>query len=112
MGDPALRVFGIIPDPLDYFVGSGICPTGYHRGGRWSMVHQDLAAALYAGPQARPVTGPDRQVKLGAVQDSFRFEHKIKVDALDRKSTRLNSSHVRISYAVFCLKKKKTYKNS
>src|SRR3989442_13840855 len=27
----------------------------------------------------------------------------------DRKSTRLNSSHVRISYAVFCLKKKKTY---
>src|SRR5258705_3333603 len=29
------------------------------------------------------------------------------VDALDRKSTRLNSSHLGISYAVFCLKKKK-----
>src|SRR3989442_4675131 len=29
----------------------------------------------------------------------------------DRKSTRLNSSHVRISYAVFCLKKKKKVKN-
>src|SRR5690349_25002816 len=28
--------------------------------------------------------------------------------AIDRKSTRLNSSHVEISYAVFCLKKKKT----
>src|SRR5437870_8968830 len=28
----------------------------------------------------------------------------------DRKSTRLNSSHVAISYAVFCLKKKKTNK--
>src|SRR5690554_7336217 len=28
----------------------------------------------------------------------------------DRKSTRLNSSHVRISYAVFCLKKKKKKK--
>src|SRR5436305_3621691 len=28
----------------------------------------------------------------------------------DRKSTRLNSSHVRISYAVFCLKKKKNKK--
>src|SRR5690349_23079329 len=28
--------------------------------------------------------------------------------ARDRKSTRLNSSHVEISYAVFCLKKKKT----
>src|SRR5690554_1284859 len=33
---------------------------------------------------------------------------KDKLGALDRKSTRLNSSHVRISYAVFCLKKKKT----
>src|SRR5690349_24206794 len=29
----------------------------------------------------------------------------------DRKSTRLNSSHVEISYAVFCLKKKKKKKN-
>src|SRR3989442_7480513 len=29
----------------------------------------------------------------------------------DRKSTRLNSSHVRISYAVFCLKKKKKKKS-
>src|SRR6267378_5534779 len=28
-------------------------------------------------------------------------------DGVDRKSTRLNSSHVEISYAVFCLKKKK-----
>src|SRR3989442_5964649 len=30
---------------------------------------------------------------------------------LDRKSTRLNSSHVRISYAVFCLKKKTTHQS-
>src|SRR5204863_7147782 len=29
---------------------------------------------------------------------------------IDRKSTRLNSSHVEISYAVFCMKKKKDYK--
>src|SRR5690349_24427533 len=42
------------------------------------------------------------------------FEHRrvkkspLKVDLQgDRKSTRLNSSHVEISYAVFCLKKKK-----
>src|SRR5204862_5693168 len=33
-----------------------------------------------------------------------------KVKSLDRKSTRLNSSHVEISYAVFCLKKKKKNK--
>src|SRR2546428_6515060 len=31
--------------------------------------------------------------------------------AVDRKSTRLNSSHDQISYAVFCLKKKKELKN-
>src|SRR5690349_23427747 len=32
---------------------------------------------------------------------------RIYAKGLDRKSTRLNSSHVEISYAVFCLKKKK-----
>src|SRR5262245_45668990 len=34
-------------------------------------------------------------------------EYDKKFDGLDRKSTRLNSSHLGISYAVFCLKKKK-----
>src|SRR5690554_7241147 len=38
-----------------------------------------------------------------SVQDDAKVEAGQKVD---RKSTRLNSSHVRISYAVFCLKKK------
>src|SRR5690606_39083800 len=33
------------------------------------------------------------------------------IAAIDRKSTRLNSSHVKISYAVFCLKKKKRKDN-
>src|SRR5690625_6548853 len=43
---------------------------------------------------------PPRCPKLGACEST--------VDrAGDRKSTRLNSSHVAISYAVFCLKKKK-----
>src|SRR5206468_6909780 len=36
---------------------------------------------------------------------------RITLKALDRKSTRLNSSHDQISYAVFCLKKKKKNKN-
>src|SRR5947209_20533310 len=35
------------------------------------------------------------------------FEVKRSSDNTDRKSTRLNSSHANISYAVFCLKKKK-----
>src|SRR2546430_4894083 len=33
-----------------------------------------------------------------------------RLDRIDRKSTRLNSSHSQISYAVFCLKKKKEHK--
>src|SRR5438874_12027711 len=37
--------------------------------------------------------------------------HEPGVAAVDRKSTRLNSSHVEISYAVFCLKKKKNIKD-
>src|SRR5690606_40107733 len=35
----------------------------------------------------------------------------LKTPRQDRKSTRLNSSHVKISYAVFCLKKKKIARN-
>src|SRR3989442_4476337 len=35
-----------------------------------------------------------------------RRSSRTRADRIDRKSTRLNSSHVRISYAVFCLKKK------
>src|SRR3989442_4581617 len=47
----------------------------------------------------------DNGVKDGRGQQVFKFNQDGKL--LDRKSTRLNSSHVRISYAVFCLKKKK-----
>src|SRR5690606_40883970 len=36
-----------------------------------------------------------------------RIADYVRAQAEDRKSTRLNSSHVKISYAVFCLKKKK-----
>src|SRR5207249_5132233 len=40
-----------------------------------------------------------------------RFRPRVERRQVDRKSTRLNSSHVSISYAVFCLKKKtKTYR--
>src|SRR5699024_12353063 len=37
----------------------------------------------------------------------FSRQHRLLGRRTDRKSTRLNSSHVSISYAVFCLKKKK-----
>src|SRR2546427_3391222 len=41
----------------------------------------------------------------------YRSPHKLSFIS-DRKSTRLNSSHSQISYAVFCLKKKKKQKNT
>src|SRR5688572_31898633 len=44
------------------------------------------------------------------VADQKRFERIAGSLDQDRKSTRLNSSHSQISYAVFCLKKKKKYK--
>src|SRR5437773_5584312 len=37
---------------------------------------------------------------------------RLRVSPADRKSTRLNSSHITISYAVFCLKKKKKKKTN
>src|SRR5438132_10894074 len=45
------------------------------------------------------------QLRARPIKATFGFEAK-----LDRKSTRLNSSHTVISYAVFCLKKKKKKK--
>src|SRR2546426_5654771 len=41
-----------------------------------------------------------------------RFDAAIQALGVDRKSTRLNSSHLVISYAVFCLKKKKKKMNA
>src|SRR5438477_9327593 len=46
---------------------------------------------------------------IGAVERAFELQGAGK--GVDRKSTRLNSSHMSISYAVFCLKKKKKKKN-
>src|SRR5436305_12112242 len=48
----------------------------------------------------------DELVGLGVVVLLRRRLHQVGAGPADRKSTRLNSSHVRISYAVFCLKKK------
>src|SRR6266700_2664088 len=53
---------------------------------------------------ALPICGADRVVPFRA---HVRQEVPHPVAVADRKSTRLNSSHVTISYAVFCLKKKK-----
>src|SRR3712207_7858635 len=57
--------------------------------------------------QLQPLGEP---VQPDCLAIAFRVRHaEVAVDVLDRKSTRLNSSHANISYAVFCLKKKKYY---
>src|SRR3712207_7098695 len=69
----------------------------------------EAGAAAYQGRvgQVGPCSeGVDRP-------DGLPLRRGIGLRSLDRKSTRLNSSHANISYAVFCLKKKKeTYKIS
>src|SRR5206468_10587448 len=42
-----------------------------------------------------------------ALREEARAHHRLVQRVIDRKSTRLNSSHDQTSYAVFCLKKKK-----
>src|SRR5690625_2376912 len=57
----------------------------------------NIALINYADGEKRYILAP-KGLKVGQVIES---------GTQDRKSTRLNSSHVAISYAVFCLKKKK-----
>src|SRR5690606_40531994 len=53
-------------------------------------------------------SGPINEIPLKEQREEIRKmeEKKLNEKLKDRKSTRLNSSHVKISYAVFCLKKK------
>ena len=53
----------------------------------------------------------DQNCQKGREFSNLFLGHLICFDSLDRKSTRLNSSHANISYAVFCLKKKKKKQN-
>src|SRR2546426_12573958 len=64
-------------------------PGGRHQGGHGDLHDRDLPRERRVHPGER---APQR--RLGQLAD--------------RKSTRLNSSHLVISYAVFCLKKKKS----
>src|SRR3712207_7015462 len=70
-------------------VRRGLLTPDELRGPRWTALFRDVYVAA-----DRPVT------------------HTLRARAAagDRKSTRLNSSHTNISYAVFCLKKKKIKK--
>src|SRR3712207_8473518 len=68
---------------------------------RLPSVVLEIVAGIVIGPQVFGIAEVDEPVRiLALIGLAFLL--------LDRKSTRLNSSHANISYAVFCLKKKKS----
>src|SRR3989454_8103332 len=67
-------------------------------------VHVTVLEAL---PRVLPAEDADIGNALGDYLRSEGLEVHTDIQIQDRKSTRLNSSHLVISYAVFCLKKKK-----
>src|SRR5437762_13700811 len=73
-------------------------------GDRMSLL--DLAVLVLQQHRVRPMqhAGSSERDRRGVLAQA-----RAATIALDRKSTRLNSSHRCISYAVFCLKKKKKY---
>src|SRR5690606_41652679 len=88
---PTRRSSDLTPQPVRYSQQSlhcGLIPLVQHR---LKMIGQFLLAL-----------GGERTMTFGKSQNGALFRH-----CQDRKSTRLNSSHVKISYAVFCLKKKR-----
>src|SRR5690606_40850298 len=64
-------------------------------------VHRELADDRLSGARR---SGDEHAAPLFERATGLELE---RIELEDRKSTRLNSSHVKISYAVFCLKKKK-----
>src|SRR3712207_7910153 len=77
-----------------------------------------LRFLCYTGEPMRPLAGEvEALVARVGTHPVWGYAHCLRVLALseelaraeDRKSTRLNSSHANISYAVFCLKKKKKH---
>src|SRR5262245_63554352 len=73
-----------------------------HRAYLLHVANQELASDLQAKGGGSDLV---QETFLEAHQDFARFQGSTEDELLDRKSTRLNSSHLGISYAVFCLTK-------
>src|SRR5690606_16046110 len=93
----------------------GLCPALTMVGFKANRISTVPAASLPVGLRWLILTDnaievlPDELGQCDALQKLMLAGNRLTAlpETLDRKSTRLNSSHVKISYAVFCLKKKK-----
>src|SRR3712207_7929678 len=85
-----------------------VCRAEWPRRGQTRAPARVLRVALRSATKDRIGTVPATRVRTVPrnVQEARRARSQA-VRKKDRKSTRLNSSHANISYAVFCLKKKK-----
>src|SRR5688572_30961608 len=73
----------------------------------WVTRMVSLPATVVSTTLEEPLDWPDATVVSGDAVDvvaRLKEESKVPLRSQDRKSTRLNSSHSQISYAVFCLK--------
>src|SRR5207253_3760812 len=103
--------------PADWKIADSELSDVVFRGLRSSAAGQYLMSTLAAhspaqdadgmGILAVAAVGLPRRVAPAEFGAEFKQEAPSSWTVTDRKSTRLNSSHVAISYAVFCLKKKK-----
>src|SRR5688572_31728740 len=78
------------------------------------MIRRPPRSTLFPYTNALPISPRTRRGRIGCDGQLGRFARgleRLGEPILDRKSTRLNSSHSQISYAVFCLKKKKNNKH-
>src|SRR6266850_5664701 len=107
VGTPVLAATdGVVSMLIDYEPGCGVGVVLSHpRFKRWT-VYCHLTHPVVTTGQA--VARGERIGISGASGNSAGVPHvHLELCTTDRKSTRLNSSHLVISYAVFCLKKKK-----
>src|SRR5207245_5519971 len=100
--------------PMSVAVGNAKHLGAAARDGQPALALGDQVVELLAQPGDVRIHAldPPIDVVLGLVRGPVRGagEDHLLLEGQDRKSTRLNSSHGSISYAVFCLKKKKTTK--
>src|SRR5690606_16268385 len=80
---------------------------GYEMWLRYPVVADKALLKEYRGQIKQVVSEADSPTLRAAAEELQRgLGGLLGTEVADRKSTRLNSSHVKISYAVFCLKKK------